>query len=266
MSGKIIEKNISDEDFEKVVKHTVLFWHGKKTKEKNNWILQDGLRDLEYGLGILKISQDEFSIPWVTAEEISSLLVDIFSLPATVLGIKHAFAKAGGKNKNKKPAILKKANGKILYKISQSGEYHLKPFLGKGLLHVIYLKPDSHATAVKEIRDVVSKLKGKELKISDPYYGLNTLNTIEEIVRANKKVKFISYKSTESITKFNRELAYLQKHYPKMIEVRIFPKNELHDRYIIADDALVIVGHGIKDVGNGFLEEMAGSSLYSIIK
>lgn len=252
MSGKKFQKHLSQKDpnLEKIIEHQIILWGKPKIKEKYAWVCRGDFKDLERGLSILKISQDEFRVPWMIAEEIASLLVDVFSLSATSVAIKRAFAKAGGSNKNKKPVITKKSENIIFYKLSQPGENYLKSVLGRGLLRVLYLEPNSHNIANQELRDLVVKLKGKELKISDPYYGLNTLNILEEIVRAKKKVKFISYQSNESSLKFKRELSYLQKNYPKMIEMRIYPKNELHDRYIIANDSFVIIGHGIKDLGN----------------
>ena len=247
MSGKSTN-NITD--LEKIISHQIVFWDKPKIREKYSFIQRSDLKDLERGLIVLKISKEVFGMPWMTGEEISALLIEVFSMRATPVGIKRAFAKAGGAQKTKKPVITKRSGNIIFYKLSQSGENHLNLILGKGLLHVLYLEPKSHIDASQELGELVAKLKGKELRISDPYYGLNTLNILEEIVRGKKKVKFISHQTNESAIKFIRELKYLQRHYPKMIEMRVYPRNELHDRYIIADDSLVIVGHGIKDLGN----------------
>jgi len=247
MSNKIIR---NQQNLDKVIKRQITLWDRPKIKEKYSYIYRDDFNDLERGIIILRISKQEFNMPWITAEEISSLLVDVFNLSSTPIGIKRAFAKAGGAKRTKKPIISKRINGLILYKLSQPGEILIDGLLGKGFLKVLYLGPNSHREAHQKLYDLVRKLKGKELNISDPYYGIDVLNVIEEIVRAGKKVKFLSHHTDEQAIKFSRELEYLRKHYPNKIEVRVYPKRELHDRYILADDSFVIVGHGIKDIGN----------------
>jgi len=246
MSNRIIRKK---ENLDKVITHQITLWNKSRIKEKYSYTHRDDFKDLERGLVILKISQEEFKVPWITAEEISSLLVEVFNLSSTPLGIKRAFAKAGGAKRTKKPVIPKKVDGLVLYKLSQPGESLINTLLGKGFLKVLYLGPNSHREAHQKLYDLIRSLKGKELCVSDPYYGVDTLNVIEEIVRAGKKVKFLSHYTNEKAIKFSRELGYLQKHYQNKIEVRIYPKKELHDRYILADDSFVVVGHGIKDIG-----------------
>lgn len=247
MSGKsaLYIKNL-----EKVIDHQVSLWQEKQIHKKHSYVCRPDFKDLERGLSILKIEKEEFGMPWTTAEEISALLIEVFDLSSTPLTIKRAFAKAGGSNKINKPIIPKKSNNLIFYKISQPGEVYMNSILGKGSLQVMYFKPNSHKEVYESLSSLVKNLKGKEFKISDPYYGVNTLNILEEFARSNKKVKFLSHHTNEPLLKFKREFNYLQKHYSKKIEIHIFPKDELHDRYILADDAFVIIGHGIKDLGN----------------
>lgn len=247
MSGK---SNFDTGTLEDFIEKEISIWTQNRVCEKYPYVQRKDFKDLERGLALLKISKEEFRVPWVAAEEISSLLVEVFDLPSNPLAIKRAFAKAGGSNKTHKPVISKKIDNVILYKLSQPGEELLNSIIGKGLLQILYLRPKSHFDAYETISALVKKLKGKELKISDPYYGINTLNILEEIVRAGKKVKFLSNQTNENPLKFNKELSYLRKHYPQKIEFKIYPKKELHDRYILAEDSFIVIGQGIKDLGN----------------
>ena len=90
------------------VNSKIAVWLNKKIEQKYSRVQRVGLKDLERGLLILKISKDEFHDPWLTAEEITSLLIEVFNLPSTSIGITSAFAKAGGNNKNNKPVIIQK--------------------------------------------------------------------------------------------------------------------------------------------------------------
>ncbi len=229
----------------------IKLWKKAAIEKKYSQVQRDGFKDLERGLWVLKISKEKFKKPYLTAAQINLIITEVFDLPSRQISLTRAFARAGGPKRTKKLVIVKKDTANIFYyKITKPGEEYLDSLEGRGLLKILYLKPDSHRDSRRKLEDLVSKLKGKELKICDPYYGLNTLGVLEEIVRSGHRVKFLSHKTNENVTKFNKELTYLKKHYPKKIELRIYPKKELHDRYILCDDAFLIVGQGIKDLGN----------------
>src|SRR5205814_8817511 len=63
-------------------------------------------------------------------------------------------------------------------------------------------------------------------------------------------LQILTGKTNENPTAFSRELEDFKKEVPALEIRRFSAHHELHDRYIIADNALVIVGHGIKDIGN----------------
>ncbi len=231
-------------------KNKITTWKKAKLAQKYPRVQDSGFKDLEHGLSILKISKEEYNEPWVSAEEISSLLVEVFDLPATSIGITRAFAKAGGKNKSGKPILSKKENSNVFYKLSYPGENFINSVWNKGTLNVLYLKPNTHSDAHESLKDLIFKLKGKELNIIDPYYGVNSFKVIEEMLRAKKSVKFLSYQTNENSAALKREVAYLKRHYGNNIEFRIYPKKELHDRYILSANSVIIVGQGIKDLGN----------------
>jgi hypothetical protein len=225
-------------------------WRRVNMEKKYSQVQREDFRDLERGLWILRISKNDFNEPYLTAQQISSIVVDVFNLHCNSITLTRAFAKAGGKNKVKKPIISKKEGDEIFYKIANPGEKHLDSLEGRGLLKIIYLEPKSHRDSMGKFKDLVGRLKGKELKICDPYYGVNTLDVLEEIIRAGYKIKFLSHTTNEKASKFNREYSYFKKQYSNKIEFRIYQKKELHDRYILSDNAFIIIGQGIKDLGN----------------
>jgi len=74
--------------------------------------------------------------------------------------------------------------------------------------------------------------------------------TILHYFKRGRPLQFLTGKTNESRTTFSREVKDFQKEVPSL-EVRLFSAHhDLHDRYIISDNALVVVGHGIKDMGN----------------
>lgn len=111
---------------------------------------------------------------------------------------------------------------------------------------------DSWTDPNKNFPKVIELLKG-DLCIVDPFYGNGTFYVLEKFGKT-RKIKFLSCKlgdeEQQNVTKFEINLKRFKKEF-KNIEIRKYGKHyELHDRYIIADNALIIVGHGIKDLAD----------------
>lgn len=92
-----------------------------------------------------------------------------------------------------------------------------------------------------------------DLRIVDPFYGIGTLNVLSKFGN-KRKIKFISgelgRKEQKNPTDFSIELGRFNGQF-KNIEMRKYEDyDEIHDRYIIAKNGLVVIGHGIKDLGN----------------
>lgn len=111
---------------------------------------------------------------------------------------------------------------------------------------------DSWTDPNKNFPKVIELLKG-DLCIVDPFYGNGTFYVLEKFGK-QRKIRFLSCnlgnEEQQNVTKFEINLKRFKKEF-KNIEIRKYDKHyELHDRYIIAENALVIVGHGIKDLAD----------------
>lgn len=99
---------------------------------------------------------------------------------------------------------------------------------------------------------IISALKG-DICIVDPFYGNGTFSMLAKFGK-ERKIRFLSanlgYEEQKNITEFDVNLKKFKSQFIN-IKLKKYEKSwELHDRYILADNALVIVGHGIKDFGN----------------
>lgn len=97
-------------------------------------------------------------------------------------------------------------------------------------------------------KSILDILKG-EIRIVDPYSGERTLDILNNV--KNRVVKFLT--KIENLrgkerNRFLRELQDFKSENPNM-EFRNYPYRDIHDRYIISFDLLVILGHSIKDLG-----------------
>jgi len=99
---------------------------------------------------------------------------------------------------------------------------------------------------------IINALKGT-LCVVDQFYGNGTFSTLAKFGK-KRIVKFLSAKlgdeEQQNITDFNINLKKFKSQF-KNIKLKKYNKFwELHDRYIIADNALLVIGYGIKDFGN----------------
>jgi hypothetical protein len=95
--------------------------------------------------------------------------------------------------------------------------------------------------------EVLAPLTGV-VRICDPYYGQRTLEALDHLP-GTTAIRFLSSRTNESSLKVRGAFADFAKE-RKNVEFRILaPPNDLHDRYVLAQDSLLIVGHGLKDIG-----------------
>lgn len=125
----------------------------------------------------------------------------------------------------------------------------------------------------KNFPDIVNMLSG-DLCIVDQFYGNGTFYLLEKFGK-KRKIRFLSGRlgneEQQNINKFQINLKKFKSEF-KNIKMKQYDKfYELHDRYIIADNALVVVGYGIKDFANKesfvvFLPKNTTSKFLPVIK
>lgn len=199
---------------------------------------------LDKALWVLWVADAKFSYDrYLTADEISKIL-KARRVAAKAIVVKRAFARADDKidreQMGEEPA----------YKIMQAGIDYLQEEYGTNEVEVYYIEGDKPRKSHQTLAELVAKAKGI-MKILDPYYGLKTLDMLEKIDHGTG-TRFITAKLSpnESAAKFSRELSIFEKDHPSIELSRYAKANELHDRYILTDDTLIILGHGLKDLGS----------------
>ena len=88
-----------------------------------------------------------------------------------------------------------------------------------------------------------------EARICDPYYGVRSLESLA-VIPSNSHVRFLTSHTSEKASSLSGPLSDFKREHPN-VEIRILPPpNTLHDRYLLTDENLLLLGHGIKDIGN----------------
>lgn len=63
------------------------------------------------------------------------------------------------------------------------------------------------------------------------------------------RVRFLTAQTRESVRRLTGPIRDFKQEHPNT-EMRVYPNsNELHDRYVLSRDRMLVVGHGLKDIG-----------------
>lgn len=201
-------------------------------------------KPLEMGLWILRVAKEKLGIRKLTAEQIASIIIEVKETSIKEMSIIKSFNVARGK------VHAYKENGQVYYQIMMPGKKHLISQVKKGSMEVSYFEPDKRYTSKRLLsKNLLQNLKG-ELRIVDPYASERTLDILSNI--KNRGVKLLT--RVENLRerdreRFLRELHDFKSENPN-IEFRNYAGIDIHDRYIISPDFLIILGHSIKDLGS----------------
>lgn len=200
-------------------------------------------KPLEMGLWVLWVAKEKLELKKLTAEEVSSIIRDVKEISVDARSITNSFNRAKGK-------IHRHPEGeKVSFEIMKPGKDHLISQMKEGSMNVFYFEPDKRYTSKRILsKNILNSLKG-ELRIVDPYCSERTLDVLKDV--GDRSVKFLT--RIENLRererkRFLRELKDFRSENPN-IEFGNYPHTDIHDRYIISSESLVILGHSMKDLG-----------------
>jgi hypothetical protein len=200
-------------------------------------------KPLERALWVLWVSKEKLGTRRLTAEQIASIVRDVQEISIDARSITNALNRASGK-------IHTYGEGKETYfEIMQPGKEHLLSQLKEGSVNVFYFEPDKKYTSKRILsKNILASLNG-ELRIVDPYCGQRCLDVLSDL--KNREIRFltrIDNLKEQERNRFLRELKDYKQENPNT-EFRNYPNTDIHDRYVLSSDRLVILGHSIKDLG-----------------
>ena len=172
-----------------------------------------------------------------TPTEIANILVEEVHINTSRQAVGYAIKK-----------FRKEVNkGKLGYKLMQPGKDRLaKVVLGE---KIALIDPDTPFTAKSvTIKKVIGKIHRKIL-INDPYVDVNTLSVILRNFEKGIPIKILT---TNLMDKpkgdFKRALCDINRE-GFLVEVRIYEKRTLHDRYVISDTGFWLLGTSLNYLG-----------------
>jgi hypothetical protein len=220
-----------------------------KKQDLSEKIDPTNISQLNQALWALEVVKDKADIKRITAKTICYILSEIKEINIKEKAVIRAFARSGGKIKSYKEG------NKTYYEIMQPGRKSLEKAGQIGVTAngiTFFTGGQSWTDPNKNFPQIINILKG-DLCIVDPYYGEGTFYVLEKFGK-KRKIRFLSCflgsKEQQNIGGFNIGLTRFKKEFKNITLKKYSQGDELHDRYILADNALVIVGHGIKDLAS----------------
>lgn len=191
-------------------------------------------------MAALKLAGDRGSIQSMSAQEIMWGL-NSTGVALSVKALEKAFARAGGR-------VARERRGNVTkYTLMLQGADQVEELVRSGNLTVLFVEGGKPRTDRRRVEELLSELQG-DIRIFDPYYGARSLDILE-VIPKTFRVRFLTARTQEDPAKIRRLILDFKKEHPRT-EIRVLQgPGGLHDRYVLTDDRLLIVGHGLKDVG-----------------
>lgn len=198
---------------------------------------------MDRSLWILCILKDFGDINQLSATQISRILREGLEINLPAKSIVKSLNRAGDR------IFVNNIDGINFYEIMGSGREYIISKEKTTITSLYYFEPEKKYTSKRILsNNILLNLKG-ELKIVDPYIGTRTLDILSNVKNNIKFLTRLNLLSTSQQSMIKREVFdYKTEH--KNIEIRDYDNKDLHDRYIISDGYLVLLGHGFKDLGN----------------
>jgi hypothetical protein len=200
-------------------------------------------KPLEMGLWVLWVAKEKLDITKLTAYQIADVLVQAMEVSIDPRAIVNSF------NRAKRKVHIYRDEKETYYGIMKPGKDHLIANAGTGSIQVYYFEAGKRYYSKNVLaNNILAELKG-ELKIVDPYCSARTLDIL--LKAQAKNVKFLT--RLENLSKkdknqFLRELNDFKSEHTN-VEFRNYSNTDIHDRYVISSNALVILGYSMKDLG-----------------
>jgi len=139
-------------------------------------------------------------------------------------------------------------DGEPHYTIMTKGRREVEPFLKAEGLNLLYVDGSTPRTDRRKLEEILGGLSGL-IRICDPYYGVQTLDALE-LIPVKCTVRFLTATMTGNTKSLSRVTRDFRRERPNT-ELRCCSNaRAIHDRYIVSDDKLLLIGHGLKDIGN----------------
>lgn len=199
---------------------------------------------LDQGLWVLFVAKEKLDTKRLSIEQIIEVAREAMEVNIDRSSLLQAFRGAGSMLHATSVGLL------TYYEIMRPGKDRLTKAEQAGSVSVFYFEPGKKFSSKRTLsQSIIRELEG-QIKAVDPYPGVRVLDIMKDVV--DRPVEFLT--RIENLKKdgereaFLRELKDFESEHAN-IEFRTYPNEDIHDRYVISENRLVLLGHSIKDLG-----------------
>jgi hypothetical protein len=131
---------------------------------------------------------------------------------------------------------------------------------------VFFVKAGTPWTTHLRLHEVFEQLSG-EICICDPYYGKGSLLQLD-LLQHCSPIRFLTQNPEKNEKQTLQKALQAWESQHGNVEFRRYGGRDLHDRYVLAQDEIILLGHGLKDVGSkdSFIIRLTSELVADLIK
>jgi hypothetical protein len=185
---------------------------------------------------VLLIGRDRAEQARMTAHEIGIVLQDVYAVMVPRQRI------TGLLDRERRAVARMRRGGQTEYQLMDQGAQIV---LQAGP-DVVFIQPEQALSGIRTVESMLQSLEG-EVRVCDPWIDGRSLDLLSVAVNA-RAIRLM----TANIPKpgpFSRDLAAFRQQHVTSIEVRVASGKILHDRYVIDERRMLILGTSLNGIG-----------------
>jgi hypothetical protein len=110
----------------------------------------------------------------------------------------------------------------------------------------VFVDPTQALSGIRETQGILADLQG-DLSVCDPYVDGRTLDFLADC-KAGTSIRLLTY-NIKKPTAFERDVKAFNREHDSPLEVRVATAKVLHDRYIIHEGGMLLLGTSLNGLG-----------------
>jgi hypothetical protein len=195
--------------------------------------LDDPVDVIVYALWVAKVKG---GIVQATSTDVATILRDVFGMNVSRQKVEAVLAS------ERQLVARKKIKGRNHYQLMQPGSDLAESFSDT----VVMVDPSNALSSIRSVQDVFAGITG-EAWVCDPYVDVQTLDQLRTMTSASR-IHFLTV-TVKDKAKFVPQWRAFVSDSGNAHDMRIAPQGMLHDRYVIHDSGMILIGTSLNGLG-----------------
>jgi hypothetical protein len=188
-------------------------------------------------LWVLHVAKEKLGTAWLTAAHISLVLRDAYGIDVSRQRIQALLGVEKG------TVARKTVKGRRLFQVMQRGSDQVT-----AVRSIVFIEPDNALSRLRQVQEMFGELRGS-IRICDPYVSSATIDMLTHLEIASCiKLLTMNIRNNEQ-PRVRRDMKAFAAEHKIPLEIRFGPAGHLHDRYLIHDAGMMIVGTSLNSIG-----------------